>query len=328
MGCHNLYRPWVQYPGSDKRVLAKTEWFHRLGESSPFLYVYPLFCVFASPYTIYAEGVDHPKPQVREKKVVAFLDTLLYEVFLKLHPRVLSLWCRLGRLNQGDLNLGELLSDQFPLGRLGFKQEGAGKLRIFAIPNAFKQALIRPAHDWCMEVLRRIPTDGTFNQTAPLARLSRLDHLDLSAATDRFPLPFQETVVKSLFFRAFSLAWLFSRLGRNMFQAPSDSRKGTKTVCFNSGQPLGYLSSWPLFSLCHHFLVWCAAEDVYPDRRFLDYALLGDDIVIGDQKVALRYKQWLADLGVSVSMRSQISALAKKFCVKGVDLSPINIQMS
>jgi hypothetical protein len=25
VGCHNLYRPWVQYPGSDKRVLAKTE---------------------------------------------------------------------------------------------------------------------------------------------------------------------------------------------------------------------------------------------------------------------------------------------------------------
>ena len=49
--------------------------------------------------------------------------------------------------------------------------------------------------------------------------------------------------------------------------------------------------------------MWCAAKDVYPGRRFLDYyALLGDDIVIGDQKVALPYKEWLADLGVSVSM--------------------------
>ena len=45
-----------------------------------------------------------------------------------------------------------------------------------------------------------------------------------------------------------------------------------------------------------------ADEDVYPGRRFLDYALLSDDIVIGDQKVALPYKEWLADLGVSVSM--------------------------
>lgn len=45
---------------------------------------------------------------------------------------------------------------------------------------------------------------------------------DLSAATNRFPLPFQETVVKSLFGREVSLAWVFSGFGRNMFQAPSD----------------------------------------------------------------------------------------------------------
>lgn len=96
-------------------------------------------------------------------------------------------------------------------------------------------------------------------------------------------------------------------------------------MCFNSGQPLGYLSSWPLFSLCHHFLVRCAAEDVYPGRRFLDYALLGDDIVIGDLKGYLRNKQWLADLGALPKLGSrcrsrwsQISApspFAKKFRV-------------
>jgi hypothetical protein len=40
--------------------------------SFPLCYVYPLFRVFASPYTIYAEGLDHP-----EKKAVAFLDTCL-----------------------------------------------------------------------------------------------------------------------------------------------------------------------------------------------------------------------------------------------------------
>lgn len=30
-----------------------------------------------------------------------------------------------------------------------------------------------------------------------------------------------------------------------------------------------------------------------------------DDLVIGDQKVALPYKEWLADLGVNVSMPGQ-----------------------
>lgn len=55
----------------------------------------------------------------------------------------------------------------YPLGRLGFKEEGAGKLRVFAMPCALKQALLRPAHEWCMSVLKRIPNDGTFDQPAP-----------------------------------------------------------------------------------------------------------------------------------------------------------------
>ena len=40
----------------------------------------------------------------------------------------------------------------FSPGRLAFKEEGAGKVRVFAIPNALKQALLRPAHDWCMKI--------------------------------------------------------------------------------------------------------------------------------------------------------------------------------
>ena len=33
-------------------------------------------------------------------------------------------------------------------GRLAEKMEGAGKLRVFAIPSQLKQCLLRPAHDW------------------------------------------------------------------------------------------------------------------------------------------------------------------------------------
>lgn len=38
----------------------------------------------------------------------------------------------------------------YPPGKLGFKLEGSGKTRIFAIPNSIKQLLLRPAHDWCI----------------------------------------------------------------------------------------------------------------------------------------------------------------------------------
>lgn len=80
--------------------------------------------------------------------------------------------------------LDDALMMLFLQGRLAFKCEGGGKTRIFAIPNALKQALIRPAHDWCMSVLRLIPMDGTFNQMRPLDRLIRVKELrsfDLSS---------------------------------------------------------------------------------------------------------------------------------------------------
>lgn len=82
-------------------------------------------------------------------------------------------------------------SKYFPIGRLAFKVEGGGKTRIFAIPNSFKQALMRPFHDWCMSVLKKMKMDGTYNQLGPLERLKSVKKFDsfyLSSATDRFPL--------------------------------------------------------------------------------------------------------------------------------------------
>ena len=195
------------------------------------------------------------------------------------------------------------LQPMYPVGRFGFKEEGAGKVRVFAIPNALKQALLRPAHDWCMEVLSRIPMDGTFDQLKPLSRLRKtccLFSYDLSSATDRFPLNVQAVIISAIWNSLVAFAWVVSGLGTNVFSAPAskDRRVGPKFVCFNAGQPLGYLSSWPLFALCHHVIVWYSAEQVYPGRTFRNYALLGDDIVIGDDKVAKVYRDIMDQLGL------------------------------
>lgn len=72
-------------------------------------------------------------------------------------------------------------------------------------------------------------------------------------------------------------------------------------VCFVTGQPLGYSSSWPLFALSHHMLVWFAAEQCYPGKKFCDYAILGDEIVIADDSVAREYTALLNELGVEIS---------------------------
>ncbi|KAL0300400.1 UNVERIFIED_CONTAM: putative mitochondrial protein [Sesamum calycinum] len=49
-----------------------------------------------------------------------------------------------------------------------------------------------------------------------------------------------------------------------------------------AGQPLGYLSSWPLFALTHHILMAVCRTG----EKFTKYAVLGDDVVIADQEVA------------------------------------------
>ncbi|XLT13593.1 hypothetical protein HN51_059283, partial [Arachis hypogaea] len=87
-------------------------------------------------------------------------------------------------------------------GRLGQTIEGGGKRRIFAMGNYvnLNQRLLKPVHDWLMQVLRRIPMDGTFaftklrwNQHKPLDRLvgnQTCYSFDLKSATDRWPVLF------------------------------------------------------------------------------------------------------------------------------------------
>ena len=62
-----------------------------------------------------------------------------------------------------------------------------------------------------------------------------------------------------------------SALATNIFLVPFVKNKRS-TVSFVAGQPLGYYSSWPLFALTHHLLVWFCAEQVYPGKVFSDYA--------------------------------------------------------
>jgi len=83
----------------------------------------------------------------------------------------------------------------FLCGRLSLSLEGAGKRRIFAIGNYIKERLLYPVHQWAMDLLRSIPTDGRFNQFGPIERLLKLNldscfSFDLKNATDRWPLSF------------------------------------------------------------------------------------------------------------------------------------------
>lgn len=92
-------------------------------------------------------------------------------------------------------------------------------------------------------------------------------------------------------------------------------------LMFTKGQPLGIYSSWPVFTLTHHMLVWLAADKVRPGAVFLDYAILGDDLVIACPKVAEEYIRMIEVMKVTISQeKSLVSSIgacefAKKFRV-------------
>lgn len=82
------------------------------------------------------------------------------------------------------------------VGRLGLKQEAAGKVRVFAMVDCWTQWLLKPLHLAIFHLLDRLPSDGTHNQLAPILRLIENGHnrfwsFDLSAATDRLPVTLQ-----------------------------------------------------------------------------------------------------------------------------------------
>nr|UJQ92612.1 MAG: putative RNA-dependent RNA polymerase [Mitoviridae sp.] len=222
-------------------------------------------------------------------------------------------------------------------GRLAQSLEGAGKRRLFVIGNYFKQRLLQPVHEWAMMVLRRLPTDGTFQQDRPIHRLIEGEDLsfvasfDLSSATDRWPVSTIHDVVACIFGPTLASCIVNGCLALNVCSLDGIVKKKTD-VCFVAGQPLGYYGSWALFALTHHFMVWLAADKVYPNRKkpFLSYALLGDDIVIADKGVSVEYRKYLDLLQVKISDAKSIVSdrgafeFAKQFWKGKTNLSPVS----
>jgi hypothetical protein len=58
------------------------------------------------------------------------------------------------------------------------------------------------------------------------------------------------------------------------------------SISYNTGQPMGAFSSWPMFALSHHLVVQLAAYRASHKLPFTNYMLLGDDIVLGTGRVA------------------------------------------
>lgn len=85
-----------------------------------------------------------------------------------------------------------------------------------------------------------------------------------------------------------------------------------------------------MLAVTHHVMVALAAKrSGIPYGSFWDYAVLGDDIVIANGKVAREYLNICSAIGVKVGIhkslisRNGVLEFAKRFFVNGVDASAV-----
>lgn len=85
-----------------------------------------------------------------------------------------------------------------------------------------------------------------------------------------------------------------------------------------------------MLALTHHFIVALAAKRAgYQYGLFWDYAVLGDDIVIANGKVAREYLRVLREAGVNVGLakslvnRKGFVEFAKRYRTREQDCSPV-----
>jgi hypothetical protein len=193
--------------------------------------------------------------------------------------------------------------ESFHLGRLGVVYNTAGKSRVIAMTNWWVQVALKPLHTEIFSLLKKLETDGTFNQLKPLQRLIESDgsglfsSLDLSAATDRLPLDLQRDVLCS--FTDVQTADLW----RQLISIPF-AYKG-RIVKYAVGQPMGAYSSWAMLALTHHMVIQACSVGSLPSR---DYAILGDDIVIRGEALASSYVTTMTSLGVGISLPKSIKS--------------------
>jgi len=248
------------------------------------------------------------------------------------------------------------------LGRLHALYEAAGKVRVVAIVDYWTQLVLKPVHQWMFSLLRRIPTDATFDQEGKVKAFAESGYkeiysLDLKAATDTIPMGLYTILLTPILGRDLTILWSELLVERDFLKPRELRSKNTwpnrlsaivskglhqgffePIVCdefvrYTTGQPMGALSSWASMALCHHLLVQYAAHICgHRDAWYLAYLVLGDDVVIADGNVAYAYQHILASFGIKVGLaKSFISQkgmfnFANQSYVAETNISPLSFR--
>jgi hypothetical protein len=185
--------------------------------------------------------------------------------------------------------------DQEHVGVISHIQEPGFKLRTVAVPLPVFQLSLSRMGNSLYQALSEMEEDATFDQDRGIREIQsymrtggRVSALDLSSATDRFPLEvIMDTLNETDAFNKADLD-LFGLVSTGPYK---DSHTGD-TIKYAVGQPMGLYPSFGAFAYTHHNVV----KSVNP--KF--YRILGDDIVIDSDSIQ-DLKDVYKELGVKLS---------------------------
>jgi hypothetical protein len=199
-------------------------------------------------------------------------------------------------------------SSTYPVygGEIHFIQEPGGKLRSVASPFRIHQEALRPLGDLLYDVVRQLPWDCTHAQHEAIPHIQshlwqggQVHSVDLSSATDHFPLSLQEEALRAFIPKE---DWihidLFVEISRGWWKSPLGDLQWTK------GQPLGLYPSFASFTLTHGLLLFYLNGCRHDNQFFV----VGDDVVILNDKLRDSYISMLDRMSCPWSEDKSISS--------------------
>lgn len=185
-------------------------------------------------------------------------------------------------------------------GKICVLEAPEGKSRVIAMIDYYSQFVLRAIHEALFKKLKHFPNDRTFTQSPFGIKLlgeNSFHSLDLSAATDRLPIVLQQRLLSYIYDdKSFAHYWRTLLVDRD-FITPNG-----EPIRYSVGTPMGSYTSWAMLAYVHHLIVsWCwyTVYGVFPHVG--SYIILGDDIVLADDKVAKKYISVMTRLGVDIS---------------------------
>lgn len=207
-------------------------------------------------------------------------------------------------------------------------QSQEGKTREVAILDYWSQSALRGLHQWLFRWLRRIPQDCTFDQGSFVQKIPSNKEpfysIDLTAATDRFPIDLIEIVLAGRLPKPFVTMWRRIMVGFP-FQLPDKSM-----ISYSAGNPMGAYSSWNSFALSHHFVMYYCCKLLKMNWSEAPYVILGDDVLIRHKCLAECYMDVVRSLGLEISVSKTHSSkhfreFAKRVFYDDRELTPFPI---